>query len=258
MYEKVNILAPLLDAAVKAKQKVTKWPTFDGKTLDRSQFVSSSESGYCARRIWFSKNLPLSEGFANWGFAERGHGHEAWIVGMLLSHESEYTWRYVGDEQISLYSHYQSGTPDGLYMVDGRWYMVEFKSIDPRTKVSNLPKQEHLSQVVQNMDLAEECLELDLDGCLIAYSDASDFSKTTEFFVDRHSPKVGEMMVDLEKRAEAIMTAKRAEDVQPEGMYNGGCKTCQFGSVCTAAVAATQKERENHDRIAKRSAALFG
>lgn len=256
MLEKVNILAPILDFAV--KQKPNQWPTYDGKLLDRTQYVTSSEIGRCAREIWFSKNLPLVEGKFRWGFAERGHGHEAWIVGKLNTVDSGYNWSYLGDEQVSFHHGYQSGTPDGMFSDAKGSYLVEFKSIDPRSKVSALPKPEHIKQCVQNMDLLETCLDIDVDGGLLVYSNASDFSLTYEYWIDANSPEVGEMMVALERRAEAIMTAQRAEDVEPEGLFTGGCKTCAFGAQCSAAVVAAKTEKNRYDQIASKSTGIFG
>jgi CRISPR/Cas system-associated exonuclease Cas4 (RecB family) len=254
--EKVSVLAPLLDYAV--QQKVQTWPTFDGKNLDRSRYVSASEIGYCARRVWFSKNLPLAEGKFSWGFAERGHGHEAWIVGKLNSVETEYKWMLTGSEQVSVYHGYQSGTPDGLYSVNGKNVVVDFKSVDPRTNLSNLPKKQHIWQVVQNADLIEACFDMPVDGALLAYSDASDFSKITEYYFDLTSPNAGELMIWLERRAEQIMTTSRAGDVEPEGLYDGGCKTCPFGGQCSASVMQSKKERNRYVEIEAKVASVFG
>lgn len=257
MYEKVKVLAPLLEKAIEAKRQT--WPTYDGKVLDRTQFVSSSEVGKCARQIYFSKNLPPIEGRFKWGFAERGHGHEAWVVEKLKAIETEFEFNHMGNEQVSFYAGYQSGTPDGTWVkMFASWILFEHKSFDPRSKVSNFPKPEHIAQVVQNMDLVEECLNITFDGALLVYSNASDFSSTHEFWIDRSSPEVGEMMIALEKRAEAIMTAKSADEVEPEGLFNGGCKTCAYGSQCSAAVTAKSQEKNRYDEITKRSSDVFG
>lgn len=256
MFEKVTMLAPMLHLAVKGQVK--EWPTYDGKQLDRSKFVSSSEIGYCARRIWFSKQLPSPRGLNTWGYAERGHGHEAWMVDKLRTIDTEFQFRYMGDFQVSFYDRYQSGTPDGLWVSLEQKILFENKSIDPRKKVSGLPESAHRDQVIQNMDLVETCLNIKLDGGLIAYSDASNFELIREYYVDRSSPQVGERMEQLEIRAEKIMKATSADEVEPEGLYNGGCKTCDFGSQCSAAVTATNNERNRYGQISKVGANVFG
>jgi len=256
MIERVKILAPLLDSAVGAD--IATWPTYDGQTLDRSKFVTASEAGKCARMIWFSKNLPPVEGKFKWGFAQRGHGHEAWVAQKLRSLDCEYDFQHLAEEQVSFYDGYQAGTPDGIWKLPTEWWLFEHKSIDPRTKVANLPKPEHVKQVIQNMDVVEACLDIDFAGGLLAYSNASDFSLIYEYWIDRNSPQVGEMMETLERRAESIITATSADEVEPEGLYTGGCKTCAYGTQCSAAVTATKQEKNRHDKILRTGTAVFG
>lgn len=259
MHERVKILAPVVDHVMQTAAPTT-WPTYDGKMLDRSQYVSSSEAGFCLRRIFFSKNVTLPEGKVRWGFFERGNSHEEWLVNKLRSASSEWKFLHVGDEQVSFYAGYQSGTPDGIGLNEetNETVLLEFKSIDPRTKVSALPKREHVLQVIQNMDLVEECYDLEFDYGLLAYFDASDYAATYEFMIDRNHPQVASTMVDLEVRAERVMNATSADELEAEGMYNGGCKYCPFTSQCSASVLATKQEKENYDRIEKRSASIFG
>lgn len=258
MYRRVKILQPVIDAAVKARA-VPVWPTYDNSLLDRSKYVSSSEIGKCARQVWFSKNVPLSEGNAfYWGFAERGHSHEAWIVEQLKAYEHDYRWSYIGKEQVSFHADYQSGTPDGLLEATGMVLVVDFKSIDPRKSLSKLPAAEHLDQLIQNMDLVEHCLDLSVDGALLAYSDASDYSKIHEWLIERDSPQVGERMVELETRAHTIMQATSAEQLPAEGVYAGTCTNCPFKAECSGAVMQQQQERVNYERAKRTSASVFG
>lgn len=256
MYEKVKILQPILDAAVNAAEM--RWPTYDGKTLDRRAYVSASEIGKCARMIWFSKNLTLEGGKFYWGYAQRGHAHEAWIVEQLRAFEHEYGWNYIGDEQVSFYDGYQSGTPDGVFSKENFWGLTDFKSIDPRKKVTALPDPVHIKQVVQNMDLVEHCLDVEFDGALLAYSNASDYSIVHEFWIPRKSPQVGEMMIQLEDRAEYIMNAKSAEEIEPEGLYTGDCTNCPFKAECSGAIQQKKNEVKRNDEIGKKAARVFG
>ena len=251
MFDRVEILRPMLDTAVQAKS--VRWPTYDGAYLDRTKFVTSSEIGKCARMVWYSKNVPLSEGMFMWGYAERGHAVEAWVVDKLTKSNDDlgYDFAYLGDDQVSFYDEYQSGTPDGLFYNEYAWNQFEFKSIDPRVRLDSLPKKEHLKQAVQNMDLVEACLDIDLKGTLLAYINASNFGLITEFWIDRNSRNVGKMMVDLQNRAEAIMTAKSADDLAPEGISTGDCKYCAFTAQCSGAILAQRAEKERYGKLEK-------
>lgn len=256
MYERVKILQPILDAAVKAKERV--WPTHTGASLDRTKYVSASEIGQCARRIWFSKNLPLTESSFYWGYSERGHASEAWIVDKLRSFEHDYRWTYIGKDQVSFHADYQSGTPDGLLDTGEMLLVVDFKSVDPRLSIKKLPKKEHLDQIIQNMDLIEHCLDISVSGALLAYSDASDYAKINEWMVNRNSPQVGERMVELELRAETIMQATSAEQLEPEGMYNGSCNQCPFKAECSGAIQLERERVEHYGKAKQASSRIFG
>lgn len=256
MYERVKILQPILDAAVKAKEQV--WPTHTGEHLDRRSFVSASEIGQCARRIWFGKNLPLVEGNFYWGYAERGHASEAWIVEQLRNFEHEYRWTYLGKDQVSFHADYQSGTPDGILDTGEMVLVVDFKSVDPRLNISKLPKKEHVDQLIQNIDLVEHCLDMRLDGALLAYSDASDFCKINEWKIDRVSPQVGERMVELEIRAETIMQATSADQLEPEGIYNGSCNQCPFKTECSGAIQLERERVAHYGKAKQASSRIFG
>lgn len=266
MIEKTSLLLPYLHESMELYTQA--WPTYDGKELDRTKFVSSSDTGKCARQIWYGKNIHLIEGnFIQkkfpWGYAQRGHAHEAWIVERLAALESPLLqFEYTGQDQVSFYEGKQSGTPDGLMT---KWvtdlparYTLEFKSIDPRTKLSNLPKKEHLDQVIQNSELMEACLDIEIDGGYLCYSNASDFSTVTEFFVNTKSQQAIDRAAFLEDRAYEIMAAPTAEDVSPEGLYTGGCKQCDFASVCTGATKQKQMERENYVKHKSGSSKFFG
>lgn len=256
MYERTKILAPLLHEVVSNKEQ--SWPAHDGTMLDRTQFVSSSEIGNCIRRIWFSKFTP-NEGSFPWGYAERGHSHEAWIVEQLRNSD-QYTFSFIGEEQRSFYDGNQSGTPDGLaYCSDqGHYLTLEFKSIDPRTNRANLPKENHLMQCVQNMDLMQHCLDVDIAGTLLAYSDASNYSLIDEFFIPNGTPETHQMMDNLQERANSVMTAASAELLPPEGLYTGDCKNCAYQAQCSAAIKAKQNEGERHGKLRTTSSNVFG
>lgn len=260
MFEKVSILKPVLDAALNARP-AAKWPAYDDGLLPREQFVSASEIGKCLRMIWFGKNVPLEQGNymdGNWGFAERGHSHEQWIVEQLRSYEHEYDWTYIGKDQVSFYDGNQSGTPDGLLNCEHGLLVVDFKSIDPRKNRNKLPVPENVDQIIQNIDLMEVCLDVDIDGGLLAYSDASNYADIIEYKINRSNPKVGERMIELENRAETVMTATSADQLPPEGIYSGGCTYCNHKALCSATVEQTRQMREKHDKATDTAKRIFG
>lgn len=260
MFQRVKILQPMLDGVVQARYRGGKsWPTFDGATLDRASFVTASEIGKCARMVWFGKNVPLTEGKVQWGFFERGHSHEAWIVDQLRSYQGEYRWTYIGGDQVSFHDGHQSGTPDGLLECpNGDLYVVDFKSIDPRKNVAKLPAPEHIDQVLQNTDLVEACLDVEVSGALLAYSDASDYSKVREYLVDATCDEAIARRELLEQRAENILTANSADQVMAEGIYNGGCTFCPFTAQCSAAVEQSNVEKLRNDTAKRTAQGIFG
>jgi len=239
------------------------WPVYGRAEggLDRSLHVSSSEVGDCARKIKFGKTSPnAGKWTGSWGFAERGHAIEAWIVETLrrLGPDAVVELEYIGDEQRSFVAGQQSGTPDGKMRLNGKNYGLEFKSIDPRLKKSSLPKDNHVPQCIQNVDLMEQNLSEDIEGIFLVYFDASDVSNITEFYIDCTQDTVGDMMDQLRDRANAIMDAAGPEDVEPEGLYTGACKTCAFGSECSAAVVKSKSERKENEQRSNAAAAVFG
>jgi hypothetical protein len=254
---KSNILKPLLSRAV--AQSVSLWPAYDGTMLDRSKFITSSEIGGCAREARYKKDFPPQGGLSEWGYAERGHAQEAWIVQKLNSlSDAEYTFEYLGEAQRSFYEGVQSGTPDGVaYDCDGNFGM-EFKSIDPRFRIANLPKPPHVSQVLQNVDLLQRCTGLAFEGAMLSYTDASDFSKVTEFWVDTTDSSAMEETIKLRVRAEWIMSAASPADLPPEGVHKDLCKYCAFTAKCSDAGLRTKQEKENHGNALVAARKLFG
>ncbi len=206
------------------------WPTYDGKELDRSKFVTSSEVEQCLRRIKFRKVMG-KQGFPNWGYAERGNIIEEWVVSKLTA--GGVNLKYAGKNQVSFYDTYQSGTPDGLIDFRDGYWLKEFKSVDPRTNYSNLPKLDHRSQVQQNIELVQVCLKKPVYGGTIFYVDASNLQKTKQFDVaPDHSQQAR-----LEERAHKVMTAASPSELPTEGMLTGDCDRCEFVEQCNALVA---------------------
>lgn len=227
------------------------WPTYDGKLLDRKEFLSSSEIGRCIRWSFFSKYpekypLPVGKGGNN-GFAERGHAIEAHFVEKIKHLEQiGYKFEYVGDDQRSFYDADLglSGTPDGVMTTpDGRKFLLELKSIDPRFNKANLPKKGHIPQTQQNMYLVEKCLNIKFDGGILFYIDASDVWNVKEFAVSGYN----EIVEWAQERANQLWEATDPEMVEAEGLYSGDCDLCPFTHHCsqhisTATLLAKAKE----------------
>ncbi len=262
-------LSKIIEKGVAAKGH-SQWPTYDGGDLDRSAFVTSSEIGDCARKVRFSK-IALQEsdyspaegtvGLKRYGFAERGHNVERWVVENLLrGNDSEYRIIMVGDDQRSFYDGAQSGTPDGIILMENGFYILEFKSMDPRTNTAYLPKPKHKMQVLQNMDLVSVCLDKSPLGGIILYMDASDFERRLEYFIEFDEAGAAK----LQERADIILETENPEDLPAEGVHTDDCRLCDFRHKCSAIVSAQTLQKANvtketlKDDIRSAKARLFG
>ena len=101
MTERKLRLSTLIDEGYAVKP-ANRWPTYEGGYLDRTDYVSASEVGGCARKIKLGKMLPSGE-FTAWGAAERGNVIEAWAVTLIraaLRDRPEWTLLY-----FIIYSH---------------------------------------------------------------------------------------------------------------------------------------------------------
>lgn len=222
-----------------ANAEPQRWPTYDGLELDRTEFLTSSETANCLRMAFFKKHpeqYPPKVGNGTNGFADRGHAIEAWLVAVLKPLEKlGYIFTFMGKDQRSFYDADLgiSGTPDGLMRTpDGRLYMLEIKSIDPRFNKNNLPKTPHIWQTQQNMFLVQHCLNVKLDGAILFYIDASNVHDVKEF------PMVydEEMVQRSFDRADQLWAAEKPEDLEPDGIYTGDCEYCPATQHCSQTV----------------------
>ena len=217
------------------------WP-LHGSTdefLDRNAVLTASENLRCLRELKFSKTTPRESD--KWGMAERGHAVEAWVVEQLR--RAMLLPMFAGDEQRS-FLHDESGlsgTPDGLVMVDGKWILLEFKSVDPRTNLEAMtaPKPQHAAQVQQNMWLLA-MHGYTVDEAMVLYVDASDFQRHKQFNVAYDG---GETAQRAEIRA-AILFDTDVMDLPAEGLTNGGCTYCAFKEECSAIQVAKGEKRK--------------
>lgn len=255
----------LLQAGMVAKE-ANVWPVHgSGESLDRTKYVTSSEVGYCARKVFFDKEALRNSGYSpeqgtrqvatGWGMMERGHVIEEWFIKTLMQGNSgQFRLLLAGDNQRSFASGAQSGTPDGVFLLDGgKCKTLEVKSIDPRTNISKLPKKEHIKQITQNCDLVEVGLALECVGTLLVYIDASDYERLQVFDI----PFDHDLAAELESRAKRIMNVTAASALEPEGIYAEQCGYCRHTTACNALVRKPVQEKMTND-FRDTAAKLFG
>jgi hypothetical protein len=258
----------LIKAAVSvgvASQKANIWPRHDnGESLDRRNYVTASEISRCARQVFFEKQAMRDGGYSptggttkparGYGFFERGHTIEAWFVDNLTRGlASSVPLLFAGEYQRSFVRDYQSGTPDGVFMLPGDTFkLLEIKSIDPRKKTSALPQQDHVWQCTQNSDLLEHALNRVCVGSLLVYINASDYEQIDVFELDFDH----DLAQTLEDRAKMIMEATDASELPLEGVQKNACGYCPHTAACNA-VVRSKIPTANTAGIAEASARLF-
>ncbi len=262
-----------LDAYAASQTKVFK--------QDRSQTLGASEVGACCRQTWFKKNvddptmrITSDPEYADgWGARTRGNLIEdgLWTPAMRARYGDDVL--YTGDQQRTLVSGFLSATPDGLLInqpsnalshlgvedtvtYDHSLYGdgtidLDCKSIDPRVKV--LPKPEHVFQIHVQIGLIRELTNHKPLYGVLSYIDAS-FCDSVQEFAVRFDPQVFEA---ARKRAIAIMGAKTAADVRPEGVIAGGkeCDHCAYTEACGAVRAKAVPVAETEANAELRHAA---
>ena len=265
-------LVKAIDRGIDAREP-QHWPLYNGGILDRSEYVTASEVGTCSRKIKLDKLAMKRDGYTpgagtktkstdDWGFWERGHNVERWLVELLHAgweglgpQTAGWEIMFTGDDQVSFVDGVQSGTPDGIAVnwAQETFYTLEFKSHDPRTNVSRLPKIVHRDQVVQNTDLIATNMDLSPSGGLILYVDASDHKRRYPFMIDWNEEHADR----LQAKAERIMEAS-PEELKPEGMFspNDDCKHCKHTVACNQIQMALKGT--SHDKLSEAASGLFG
>jgi hypothetical protein len=127
-------------------------------------------------------------------------------------------------------------------MVEGKWILLEFKSVDPRTNLDAMtaPKPQHAAQVQQNMWLLN-MHDYTVDEAMVLYVDASDFQRHKQFNVAYDN---GDMARRAEVRA-AILFDTDVMDLPAEGLTNNGCTYCAFKEECSAIQVAKGEKRKS-------------
>lgn len=218
---------------------------------DRSQTVGASEVGQCARKVFWIKNegdpvygalrdLRFEDG---WGARVRGSIYENHFWEPALRARFGSQLKYAGAEQQTFVSGFLSATPDGLIAdipdnilssagipsIDGDCIMVECKTADPRTNLSQ-PKPENVFQAQVQIGIVRASTPYRPTYSLLTYTDASFWSEVREFPI-RYDEAIYQAAQD---RAVKIMTATHAADLKPEGWIAGGkeCEYCPFTKAC--------------------------
>jgi hypothetical protein len=204
---------------------------------DRSQTVGASEVGQCSRKIYWLKNEddPIhsalrDEGYVDsWGARLRGQVIEDhyWLLAMRARFGD--ALKFAGAEQRTFSSGFLSATPDGLVVADGDCFLIECKTIDPRTKLSG-PKPEHAFQVQVQLGLVRETTDYQPTYAIVSYIDTSFWNEVAEFTI-AFDPAIYET---AKKRATTIVTALAFDELKPEGWIAGGkeCEWCPFTKAC--------------------------
>lgn len=225
--------------------QVSDWPLYDDEAarLDRSAVLTASENLRCLRELKFSKTMPRQSD--KWGMAQRGHAVEAWVVDQLVESLGAGERIYLaGDDQRSFLCDEAglSGTPDGLFLGDSGYTLLEFKSADPRTNLEAMtaPKPQHMAQVQQNMWLLRKH-GFAVDLAVVLYVDASDFQRMRQFDVAYDG---GDTAERAEIRAGLLFSAQSPADLPAEGLTNNGCTFCAYKEECSAIQVARGEKRK--------------
>ncbi|MCK1671069.1 hypothetical protein [Bradyrhizobium sp. 150] len=245
----MEFLRPYLDAHAVSINR------FD--PLDRVHTVGASDVGQCERKVYWTKNLgdpdygaePDADYVDSYGAKLRGTMFENvfWAPGLKASFGGRLL--FAGEDQKTFVSGYLSATPDGMltqltdteryaiadmqagggYEAVGTEVMVECKTYDPRTNLAD-PKTENVFQTHVQMGLVRELTEYKPTHSILSYTDASWWNEGKEFVIE-FDPSI---YANAKKRAERIMTATSAEQLQPEGWIGGGrdCEYCPFTRPC--------------------------
>ena len=213
----------------------------------RDQYLNASEAMTCIRKQWYAKHGAKAEP-QDWGFARRGTHGERFLVESLLA--ANVPLANTGRDQLSLQDDDRkiSATPDGIIKYSDVWIVPEFKTLDPRSNKSALPKPAHVAQLEIGMELIDQQIDrpdgVKLTGVLM-YMDASNYHDIIEIPIKRN-PAILDQMA---KRAAKVLRTKDVSSIDREGQRNGGkeCKTmCPFAGICGVTVGApTERKRAN-------------
>jgi hypothetical protein len=204
---------------------------------DRAQTVGASEVGQCARKVFWLKNeddpthaAPRDEGFVDgWGARLRGTVFEDHFWAPAMRAKFGAALHFAGAGQRTFATGFLSATPDGLVDDGTGCFLIECKTIDPRTRLDGA-KPEHVFQAQAQLGLVRELIGYRPTHAIISYCDTSFWNEVTEYTVE-FDAKIYEI---AKARAASIMTATSFRELKPEGWIAGGkeCGYCPFASAC--------------------------
>lgn len=270
-----------------------KWPTFDGGTLSRDEFVTASESATCIRRLSFEKNAERAtvtipdywetisdeEYFERLnamgdddkrGIFERGHHMELWVEEKLkLGLAEDEVVICTGKKQLSFYLGLEkvSGTPDGMFL-NTTHRTIKFIEVKSTDNPVTAPRANHVAQTQTNMGIVQQLIDdeklhsvhgWNLNGYTvlggsILYINPSNYLTMQEFWLDYDS---GEAMDNAANKAALLFTeggeVAPPECMPPEGLEQWG--GCTFCHFKSACMEI--EERKQHDATAGKLRALM-
>jgi hypothetical protein len=226
---------------------------------DRNDTVGSSEIGQCARKVCYAKHGQPREAGApdGWGAHVRGSTFERhfWYEALKLKYKSKLL--YAGPKQKTFSVGCLSSTPDGLVFglrsdalrqygvrdIESDCILVECKTIDPRTHISEA-REQNKYQVQVQLGLIREKTKYKPVYAAISYTNASMWDDVS-VYVEKFNPKV---YAYAKERAKEILF-KNAKELRPEGWIAGGdeCKWCPYTRACGVA----RRDLPEEDKLKK-------
>lgn len=214
------------------QEGAAQWDASYEFNIDRNLYLNASTATQCIRHQWYSRHA--AEPSPTTGYMRRGRMCEEYIIRCLAM--KGVPMRYCGADQLSIVSdeHRISGTPDGFVFMEGHWVMIEIKSIDPRTYLDSLPKEDHKLQARVCMELAylqEDATYPRPEYCILIYVDASNFDNIHTFFIDRKQ----DVLDTLKPRAETLLSTEDVKYLDREGKLNKTCNLyggCRYAATC--------------------------
>jgi hypothetical protein len=211
--------------------------------------VGASEIGQCLRKTFYYKNegdprLGVDrdpEYQDNWGARRRGSTIEQslWVPALRAKYGTRL--KYAGKKQRTFAHGYLSATPDGMVIKltkterreiapdCGDCVTVECKTADPRTNLAQA-KEENVYQTHVQLGILRNKTTYRPTHAVLSYIDASFWNEVKEFVIT-YDPKI---FAAAQQRAELVLTANNAGELQPEGWIAGGheCRYCPFLKPC--------------------------
>lgn len=249
MTNNVPHLPSLLRSAYSQRENKV-FRTINGEPLDRTKYVSASEASSCLRMLKFNKTVGTGRPntLDELGFAERGHAIEAWVNQLMSEIKGDVEILYYGDDQVSLTRGVQSGTPDGIIKTAQGVWVLDIKSIDPRTNRTYLPKHANVMQIQQNIFLVRETFDTEVIGGIVLYVDCSNVDDMLQINLEPDE----QVIYELQKRASRVMQATSPDELPAEGVLTeNGCRFCAHTARCSEFVSEHKKQEVDRDALVR-------